>query len=156
MPCDMCGADSQLVLAEIEGVRLQVCVTCARFGKVLKMIPKPEMKKEAGKEAEKPEEIAAPPEPEWVLVKDFAERIREKRESLGLKQKEFAQRIAEKESLLHKIETGGFTPGIDLARKIERILNITILEKTEQFEAELPKAKDSGLTLGDIIAVKKK
>lgn len=159
MPCDMCGADSQLVLAEIEGVRLQVCITCARFGKVLKMVPKPEpevKRKAAAKGAEKPEVIAAPPEPEWVLVKDFAERIREKRESLGLKQKEFALKIAEKESLLHKIETGGFTPGIDLARKIERILNITILEKTEQFEAELPKAKDSGLTLGDIIAVKKK
>lgn len=157
MPCDMCGADSQLVLAEIEGVKLQVCITCARFGKVLKMIPKPEIKKKAAtKEAEKPEVIAAPPEPEWMLVKDFAERIREKRESLGLKQKEFALKIAEKESLLHKIETGGFTPGIDLARKIERVLGITILEKTEQFETELPKAKDSGLTLGDIISVKKK
>lgn len=157
MPCDMCGADSQLVLAEIEGVKLQVCITCARFGKVLKMIPKPEIKKKAAaKDAEKPEETAAPPEPEWVLVKDFAERIREKRESLGLKQKEFALKIAEKESLLHKIETGSFTPGIDLARKIERVLGITILEKTEQFEAELPKAKDSALTLGDIIAVKKK
>lgn len=157
MPCDMCGADSQLVLAEIEGVKLQVCIPCARFGRAIKMIPKPEVKKKAAtKNAEKPEETAAPPEPEWVLVKDFAKRIREKRESMGLKQKEFALKIAEKESLLHKIETGSFTPGIDLARKIERILDITILEKTEQFEAELPKAKDSALTLGDIIAVKKK
>lgn len=159
MPCDMCGADSQLVLAEIESVRLQVCVTCARFGKVLKMVPKPEpemKKKTAAKDSGKLEGAAAPPEPEWVLVKDFAKRIREKRESLGLKQKEFAQRIAEKESLLHKIETGGFTPGIELARRIERVLGITILEKTEQFETELPKAKDSALTLGDIIAVRKK
>ena len=43
-----------------------------------------------------------------------------------------------------------------MARKIERILSITLLEKTEQFETTLPKAKGKGLTLGDIIAVRKK
>lgn len=155
MPCDMCGTDSGLVLAEIEGVKLQVCSRCARFGKVIKRVQTPDPKAKRKAEA-KQEEVVVPPPPEWVLVDDYASRIRNKRESLKLKQEEMGKRLAEKASLLQKIETGGFTPGIELARKIERILSITLLEKTEQFETTLPKAKGKGLTLGDIIAVRKK
>jgi len=155
MPCDMCGTDSGLVLAEIEGVKLQVCSRCARFGKVIKRVQTPDPKAKRKAEA-KQVEVVVPPPPEWVLVDDYANRIRDKRESLGLKQEEMGKRLAEKASLLQKIETGGFIPGIDLARKIERILSITLLEKTEQFETTLPKAKGKGLTLGDIIAVRKK
>ena len=155
MPCDMCGTDSGLVLAEIEGVKLQVCSRCARFGKVIKRVQTPDSKAKRKAEA-KQEEVVVPPPPEWVLVDDYASRIRNKRESLKLKQEEMGKRLAEKASLLQKIETGGFTPGIELARKIERILSITLLEKTEQFETTLPKAKGKGLTLGDIIAVRKK
>ena len=155
MPCDMCGTDSGLVLAEIEGVKLQVCSRCARFGKVIKRVQTPDPKAKRKAEAMQ-EEVVVPPPPEWVLVDDYASRIRNKRESLGLKQEEMGTRLAEKASLLQKIETGGFTPGIELARKIERILSITLLEKTEQFETTLPKAKGKGLTFGDIIAVRKK
>ena len=153
MPCDMCGADTELVLVEIEGARLHVCGSCGQFGKVLGKVRPLAPVRKIRISRPKPQKPAVP---EWVLVKDFAARIRRKRESLDLKQKEMGQRLAEKESLLHKIETGSFKPGIDLARKIERILGITLLEKTEPIETTLPKAKGEAPTLGDFVKIRKK
>ena len=151
--CDMCGTEGQLFITEIEGTRLQVCKNCSSYGTVKGPARKAAPRKANVQRRARP---SPPPEPEWVVVKDYAKRIRDKRESLGLKQEELAKKLAEKESLLHKIETGSFTPGLDLARKIEKILKITLLEKEQPIETKSPSGKKSGgaLTLGDIIKVR--
>ena len=35
MQCDMCGAQTQLFKVEIEGVQLNVCQSCSKFGQVI-------------------------------------------------------------------------------------------------------------------------
>ncbi|MBS3164189.1 TIGR00270 family protein [Candidatus Woesearchaeota archaeon] len=150
MPCDMCGAESELLLAEIEGVRMQVCATCARFGKVLGKAP-------AGpsRVPVRPARPEPPEEPEWTIVADYAQRIRDRRESLGMKQEDLAKKLAEKESLVHKIEVGAFSPGLELARKIEKLLGITLLEKAAPGDAPSGVEKRGALTLGDIARLRK-
>ena len=104
MQCDMCGSEGKLYKAIIEGAELNVCQECSKFGKVISVIKQETAVKKKvakAKEVKEPEQ-----EIMQLIVEDFAEKIKKKRESLGLKQKEFAKKIGEKESLVQKIESG--------------------------------------------------
>jgi putative transcription factor len=144
--CDMCGSESEIFLALIEGVELNVCKKCASFGKIIKR-PVPVKKKVVRKSKQPEREIIQ------VIREDFSKIIRDKREKLGLKQKEFAKYLAEKESLIHKVEAGTYTPSLSTARKMERYLNITLVVQ-KQIEPQSIKKKTSSFTIGDIIKVK--
>jgi len=151
MQCDLCGAETEnLFRAIVEGTELNVCKDCAKYGKVIEKKPiKEETKKQLTKTIEPEKEIIQ------VIVPDFAQRIKKKRESLGLKQKEFAKKISEKESLIHNIETGSFEPSISLAKKLERFLKIKLIEEYEEEHKKGSKTKTGGFTVGDLIKVKK-
>lgn len=148
MQCELCGKDANLVTALVEGTRLKVCATCGRFGKILQRAPSP---------AETRQKIVrAAPEPVERVVDDYAQRIKAAREKRGLTQEDFAKLIMVKESLLHKLETGQYEPPLDLARKLERILRIQLVEKREE-GVTAPVAKEKrpeGLTIGDILNLK--
>ena len=145
--CDMCGKETNLFLAEIEGTELSVCNECARFGKIVKRSFRP-------KPRERRHEISSSKKQTLQIIReDFSDIIRKKREKLGLKQEQMAKRLAEKESLLHKIETGNIVPSMKLARKLEKILNVTLIEEQEVISQEL-KTKTNKLTIGDMISIK--
>ena len=153
MQCDLCGAKTEnLFRAIVEGTELNVCKDCAKYGKVIEKKPiKPveERKEYVKKSAEPEKEIIQ------VIVPDFAQRIKKKRESLGLKQKDFAKKISEKESLIHNIETGSFKPSISLAVKLEKFLKIKLIEEYEEEHKKSSETKAEGFTIGDLIKVKK-
>ncbi len=147
--CDLCGKiNESLNRTLIENVELSVCNDCSKFGKVLAPIRNPIAKVQIKKTEEKDEKIE-------LLVENYAEIIKKKRESMGLTQKEFAQRIYEKESTIHKIETGVFAPPLGLAKKLEKVLGLKLiedhLEKPESFKIK----KAVGFTLGDFINIRK-
>ena len=149
MQCDLCGTETEnLFRAIVEGTELNVCKNCAKYGKVIEKKPVraiEEKKEYAKKPAEPEKEIIQ------VIVPDFAQRIKNKRESLGLKQKEFAKKISEKESLIHNLETGSFEPSISLAVKLERFLKIKLIEEYEEKHQEGSKTETDGFTIGDLI-----
>ena len=149
--CDLCGRTTEsLANAIIEGVQLDVCTECAKFGKVI-AIKRPSAKeqiKQIAKQQEKEEKIE-------LLVENYAEIIKKKREEIGLTQKEFANRINEKESTIHKIETGALEPPLHLAKKLENALGIKLIEQHEEIHENLRKSRIEGFTLGDFINVKK-
>ena len=149
MICDMCGSPGKLFRTIVEGTELSVCQECSRFGKVVGVI-----------ELTRPIAKAKSEEPETevmeLLVEDYAEKIRKKRESLGLNQDEFAKKLNEKESLIQKIESGHFEPSIGLAKKISRILQIKLVEEYEERHEKQPRPKVEGFTLGDFIKIKEK
>ena len=151
MLCDMCGSPGKLFKTIVEGTELSVCQECSRFGKVVGIIKQSTTRPIAKAESEKPET-----EVMELLVEDYAEKIRKKRESLGLNQKEFAKKLNEKESLIQKIESGHFEPSIGLAKKISRILQIKLVEEYEERHENQPRPKLEGFTLGDFIKVKEK
>jgi putative transcription factor len=146
--CDMCGKDADLFLANIEETELSVCQSCARYGKVIKRI-QPVVKQEKKSKITEKE-----PEPEIVekIVEDYAQKIRRVREQLGLSHKEFARKINEKESWLHNIETGKYEPSIKIARKLERILGIKLVEEIKDEKENIKlKTKKEEFTIGDFI-----
>ena len=149
--CDLCGKTTEsLAKAIIEGVQLDVCTECAKFGKVIS-INRPNAKeqiKQIAKQQEKEERIE-------LLVENYAEIIKKKREEIGLTQKEFANRINEKESTIHKIETGALEPPLYLAKKLEKALGIKLIEQHEERYENLRKSRIEGFTLGDFINIKK-
>ena len=143
--------DQSLNTAIIEGVELNVCPDCSKFGKVIAQVHRPSAKEQhkehVRQEEQKEEKIE-------ILVENFPEIIRKKRESLGLTQKEFAAKINEKESIVHKIETGNFIPPLSLAKKLEKVLGIKLVEEHQE-RHYISKGKKYGeYTLGDFIKVR--
>ncbi|MEM2138767.1 MAG: multiprotein bridging factor aMBF1 [Candidatus Woesearchaeota archaeon] len=147
--CEMCGKDDVLVTAIVEGVELNVCNSCAAFGKIIKKQVKNELKTKQAKIV-KPKE-----ERELILVirEDFNTIIKNKREKMGLKQDEFAKYLNEKESIVQKIENGSYVPSIELARKLEKQLNISLVEE-KVVEPQNMKAKQETFTIGDAVNLK--
>jgi putative transcription factor len=94
---------------------------------------------------------------EYSLVDDYHILIRDTRESKSWSQKDLARKINEKESIIHHIETGGFSPSDELIQKLERILNIKLKDKLDT-GIDISKSKQNlkETTIGDIIKIKKK
>jgi putative transcription factor len=156
-PCEMCGKNGELFKANIEGAELMVCRECARFGKIIsraKPVLSFKQKEAEKKKAEKPMETVKK-EIIQLIVDDYSTRIKNARERLGLKQEELAKKLAERESLIQSIESGKFVPGINLARKFERYLNVKLIEQHEEAHDSKYKSGSMGLTIGDMINIKK-
>lgn len=146
--CDLCGkTEERLNRAIIEDVELNVCSTCSKFGKVL--APKNVTLKETIKRVEPKEEKFE------ALIENYSDIIKRKREAIGLTQKDFANKINEKEITIHKIETGTLTPPLSLARKLEKILSIKLIEECLEKQEAFKRTKTEGFTLGDFIKIKK-
>ena len=150
----MCGTEAErLFKTSLEGSELNVCGRCSKHGRVISEIKIRELKPKKTKEEIK--EHSAEKELVFMIVSDYAEKIRKGREDLGLKQEDFAKKINEKHALIHKIETGHFKPGIELARKLEKILKIRLVEQHEEMHEQPAKGKTDVFTIGDFIKIKK-
>lgn len=155
MNCDMCGKETRLFKTDVEGSVLNLCKGCSKFGKVVSVVE--EKKKEKEIKRIVPSKVKETKGEEVVLtiVSGYGEIIKRKREQLGINQEDFAKKINEKKALIHKIEINQFEPPIDLARKIEKFLNIELIEQQELVKDKLSKTKSEGFTIGDFIRVKK-
>jgi len=155
--CDLCGkVEGSLNRAVIEGVELNVCPECSRFGKVLAPVkrytPKEQhkliQKQLIRKQEEKEEKIE-------LLVEGYADLIKKRREAMGMTQKEFAGKLNEKESFIHKIETGILEPPLNIARKLEKLLGVKLIEEHLEKHVLAKRSKEEGFTLGDFIKIRK-
>ena len=155
--CDLCGkVEDNLIRTLIENVELEVCSGCSKFGKVIAPV-KRFSPKEQHKMMQRAENAKALKEEKTeILVENYADLIKRKRESLGLSQKDFALKINEKESTIHNIETCHFEPPVALAKKLEKVLGIKLIEVYDEKPLAMKKRKnDGGFTLGDFINIKK-
>ncbi|MBI2541539.1 TIGR00270 family protein [Candidatus Woesearchaeota archaeon] len=150
--CDLCGRIAEdLAKAVIEGVTLDVCKDCSKFGKVVSQPIRPGAKEQAKRFQSLQKE-----EKSETLVENFTELVKKKREAMNLTQKDFAGKINEKETMIHKIETGSFTPPLPLVKKIERLLGIKLTEEYSEAQETVRSSRREGFTLGDFIKVKGK
>ncbi len=94
----------------------------------------------------------------YEVVPNYAELIRRARERLGWTHRILAEKVRESERTIKRIEAGELVPTIDLARRLERVLGIKLLEPVVE---EADEALASGgqrkrfyLTLGDIAEIR--
>lgn len=88
------------------------------------------------------------------LAQDYDQRIRTAREQAGLTQEELANQLNEKTSLIRKLEHGDVLPSDDVQKKLERHLDISLVEgpSGEDEETEWESSGSSGTyTLGDVV-----
>ena len=164
MLCEMCG--KQVTFCKkvtIEGVLLDVCAECAKFGNEAKKAPVKEetaprpvitQRLEERERRGKPRDVLETMERE-DLVEDYASRIRNARSKTGMTQKDLAMKINEKLTVLNKVEAGDLHPDEKLISKLEKELGITLKEKV----AAVQVAKATGartLTLADVIKIQKR
>ena len=148
----MCGTDTELVLAEVEAVELKLCANCIKFGKV---------KSRSGNNyyPQRHSTKIAKPSMEFRIVSDYFSIIKSAREKRNLNQEDFSKLIQEKESILQKWESGALKPSIESAKRLERILNIILIQKEEddtETEKQPNKRNSDIFTLGDFIKIKKR
>ena len=155
--CDGIIWKGQKVL--IEGVKMTVCNSCAQYGKKLLTKPKSTyLKKSYSTHPKSSSRNSKKKIDEMEIVPDYAKIIRNIRTLKKLNQDQFAQKLNEKPSLLRRIESGKVKPTIKLAKKIEKVYNITLLKKSNEIEVDTKKymKKQTSSTLGDIAFIKKK
>lgn len=144
----MCGkVGDRLSKALIEEVELHVCLECSKFGKVICPV-KTEIPKAKARQVENKVENFE------LVIENFADVIKRKREAMGLTQKDFAAAIREKESTIHKLEIGTLEPSLSLAKKLEKALGVKLIEEHQEKRDIFKDKRLEGFTLGDFIKLK--
>ncbi len=168
--CPICegkiwGKGQRIIL---EGARITVCQNCGQLGtkitekhKFTGISSKPSYSRGHSKNSitsQKKPAFKANSIDDMELVSDYAKRLRSVRMAKKLNQDQFAQKLNEKPSLIRRIEAGKVKPTIKLAKKIESVYNIRLLQKSDQIEVNTERfmKKSTGSSLGDIAFIKKK
>ncbi|ELZ91267.1 XRE family transcriptional regulator [Haloferax mucosum ATCC BAA-1512] len=85
------------------------------------------------------------------IASDYDSRIREAREARGQSQEELAQSLNEKASLIRKLERGDILPPDTVRKKLERKLDITLVEGASDDDSEWSSGGNTTTTLGDVV-----
>jgi putative transcription factor len=85
------------------------------------------------------------------IVADYDQQIREAREDRGLSQEDLAKSLNEKASLIRKLERGDMLPSDDVRAKLERGLEISLVEGQDADDAEWSGDSSTTTTLGDVV-----
>ena len=168
--CEMCGAErASLTTTKVEGAELELCDDCKEFGTEVRTqsssststkystsssgsSSKSSGSKSSGGSGgggrsrrrdmfDDMDEIAG----------DYDERIRGAREGRGMSQEDLANELNEKVSLIRKLERGDILPSDDVRKKLERKLDITLVEGAESDDSEWSGGGSTTTTLGDVV-----
>lgn len=162
MECEVCGAPEGPFLVVIEGAKLHACDRCARMGKIISAPREPSSIGSrggaGGGSVSSPSSSFSRQSAEWELVENFGDIIRAARLRMKLPLAVLAERLAEKESFLERVEAEKTHPSVELARHLEKELNVKLLEQSEgTLSAALESKGNSGeRTLGDVVEIQKK
>lgn len=144
MFCEMCGQQTNKVIRiRVEGAVMEACEKCARLGtpvdpprkepaqyqvKIPSPVFNPPPKKvPIQKRPAKP--VARQPDVEHVEINpDFASIIKSAREKMSWTQDDLASKMMEKKNVLSSMERGVLRPDVKTARKLEKILGVSLLE----------------------------
>lgn len=161
MRCEICGKKiiDEPITTKIDGSAMKVCKDCSKFGKIQRPPSKPAQARGPQGTARGrriPQSRPRRRETTYELLEDYNTIIRQAREKKGWSREDLGRKINEKVSVVSRLETAHMAPDTKLARKIEKILKIELLEKIEDTTSEEFKANSlKGSTIGDIARIKK-
>lgn len=155
--CERCGRKARLTLVKIDRAEMYVCPDCLKYGKRVEVKQDPPRVQATQKAPMR----ARPPKPDALskrekeLAEDYPKRIQRGRERIGLSREDLGKKINERVSVIAKLEHGQMHPSDKLIKKLEKALDIELMEVIEEFNYSSG-AGSSGMTLADFIVVKKK
>ena len=163
MECEICGKpvpENNPIRAKIEGSVMVFCKECSKLGTVQKAPPKPKyLKQNKGKKPAntRKRNYSRNDEPSEELIEDFSFEVRKAREAKDWSREDLGKKINERVSVITRIETGKMTPDTKLTKKLEKALNIKLLEKVENVDLNQFINSSSGeRTLGNVMKIKRK
>ena len=163
MECEICGKpvpENNPIRAKIEGSVMVVCKECSKLGTVQKAPPKTKyVKQNKGKKPAntRKRNYSRNDEPSEELIEDFSFEVRKAREAKDWSREDLGRKINERVSVITRIETGKMTPDTKLTKKLEKALNIKLLEKVDNVDLNQFINSSSGeRTLGNIMKIKRK
>ncbi|MEZ3164766.1 multiprotein bridging factor aMBF1 [Halorubrum sp. RMP-47] len=168
--CEMCGAEeASLTTTKVEGAELELCSSCTDFGTEVRDEStssgggKYSTSSSTGKSSSssgssgsggssgsstRPRDMFDDMD---EIATDYDELIREARESRGLSQEELADQLNEKASLIRKLERADTLPTDEVQRKLERALDISLVEGQSTDDADWETDDAGTMTLGDVV-----
>jgi len=174
--CEMCGAETgSPKTIKVEGAELSVCADCADFGTEVRTgddgasgstkystdssgssgsssgsTGSSRSSAGGGSSSRSRRDMFDEME---EIVEDYDDRIRTAREAAGLSQSELADQLNEKASFIRKLERGESLPNDTIRRKLERALDVDLVEGGGGDEEEewSGGSSQSGMTLGDVV-----
>lgn len=164
MNCEICGKpiSGKPLRTKIDGSVLEVCKECAKFGRVQKAPPTPIPNRTTKKNTNNVNkrqkyQKKQKDDPVDEIVEDYNTLVRKARESKGWSREELGEKIYEKVSVINRIESGKMEPDLKLAKKLEKNLNIKLIEKVDNIDLESFRGTNSkGNTIGSIVKIKRK
>jgi putative transcription factor len=154
MECELCGKEASCKKVEIDKVKMMVCQNCFKFGQGIE-IKSPPFKSSVKKsfpKTRKPKEKDVYKEINKELVTNWNNLIKNAREKKGLSREDLGFKIGERTVTISKIENGDLRPSDKIIEKIEKELNITLLESISSQSTNLQSFHQrSSLTLGDFV-----
>jgi putative transcription factor len=128
MLCELCGKETKnLTPILVERTKMEVCEGCTTYGKILTEPPKKSMPVKTAPRRYKERDIFE--KMDTILVPNWAEIIKDNREKKGLTREQLGAAIGQRTITIAHLENGELYPTDDMARKIEKELEITLLEK---------------------------
>lgn len=169
MQCEMCGEAVRGApkLVRVEGAELLVCSKCEKFGTEVQQVRRTGIPIPARGVPVKPGTPASGvPAQNWhkrdmfdfmegEVVEDYANRIKQARMEKGLTQKDLAMQMKEKEHLIKKIENAELIPEENVRKKLEKALEIRLIDAPAEAEAAKKVPGNLTPTLGDLTIIRK-
>jgi putative transcription factor len=157
--CEMCGRELEAREAKravVEGSLLILCPQCyqrlSKQGVAKEYMVTPTKQVRSRVSTSTPSRQQARRLEEYEVVEDYAVRIKTARERLGWSQEVLALKVGESVNTIKRIEASRLKPSIDLAKKLERVLGIKLLEPIVEEVGETRSSKGADtLTIGDLI-----
>ena len=126
----MCGKSTEnLVRAKVAGSVMNLCNSCKNLGKYETDLKSNVSHSFYHKKRENKDT--------FILVDDYTSQINSALAKKNLTPHHLARALNIKESLIHKVLTNKFDLEIDLARKIEKFLDISIVIKDENLKSDI-------------------
>ncbi|MGB9729535.1 MAG: multiprotein bridging factor aMBF1 [Thermoprotei archaeon] len=165
LTCEICGKPikGQPVTILIGGAKLTVCNECSRYGTPIKTRQVSQIQTLSAQSKIQPKPSSRTVQRKFEkdifnedikVVDEYPSLIKSARERLGWTQDFLASQLGEKVSVIKKIEAGSIIPSIQLARKIEKILGIPLIEKIPSVTNLSQNSISIDLTLGDVAKLK--
>ena len=150
MLCELCGRDAKnLTKVLVEGTIMEVCEGCTAYGKILTEPTKKSTPVKVATQRFQEKDIFE--RMDTVLVSDWAVRIKNTREKKGLNREQLGAAIGQRTIIIAHLENGELHPTDEMARKIERELDIVLLEKITDTGQATNTNRGIERTIGDLL-----